>query len=215
MREFLQPGRYVDSAHAAVAAFSKQHAKGSNDREKAVSLYYAVRDVVRYNPFLDFSDAEVFRASAVLAADEGFCVGKASLLAACARAAGIPARVGFADVKNHLTSPRLAETMGSDLFVYHGYTDLYLDGKWVKSTPAFNLELCTRFRVKPLEFDGRQDSIFHPFDQDNRRHMEYLRDRGTYADVPVEAIQQAFRETYPKFYRLGRDAAKENFTPSS
>ena len=215
MREFLQPGRYVDSAHPAVAAFSQQHAKGSDDREKAVSLYYAVRDVVRYNPFLDFSDAEVFRASAVLAADEGFCVGKASLLAACARAAGIPARVGFADVKNHLTSPRLAETMGSDLFVYHGYTDLYLDGKWVKSTPAFNLELCTRFRVKPLEFDGREDSIFHPFDQDNRRHMEYLRDRGTYADVPVDAIQQAFREAYPKFYRLGRDAAKETFTPST
>jgi transglutaminase-like putative cysteine protease len=215
MREFLQPGRYVDSAHPAVAAFSQQHAKGSDDREKAVSLYYAVRDVVRYNPFLDFSDAEVFRASAVLAADEGFCVGKAALLAACARAAGIPARVGFADVKNHLTSPRLAETMGSDLFVYHGYTDLYLDGKWVKSTPAFNLELCTRFRVKPLEFDGREDSIFHPFDQDNRRHMEYLRDRGTYADVPVDAIQQAFREAYPKFYRLGRDAAKETFTPST
>jgi transglutaminase-like putative cysteine protease len=214
MKEFLQSGRYVDSAHPGVVSFASRHVKGTNDREKAVALYYAVRDVIRYNPFLDFSDPLVFKASAVLEADQGFCVGKASLLAACARAAGIPARVGFADVKNHLTSPRLAETMGSDLFVYHGYTDLYLDGKWVKATPAFNLELCTRFRVKPLEFDGREDSIFHPFDQDNRRHMEYLRDRGTYADVPVDAIQQAFRETYPKFYRLGRDAAKETFTPS-
>ena len=65
--------------------------------------------------------------------------------------------------------------MGTDLFVYHGYTDLCLDGKWVKATPAFNLALCTRFRVKPLEFDGRDDSIFHPFDEDDRRHMEYLR----------------------------------------
>jgi transglutaminase-like putative cysteine protease len=214
MKEFLQSGQYVDSAHPGVVSFSSRHTKGKNDREKAVALYYAVRDVIRYNPFLDFSDPLVFKASAVLEADQGFCVGKASLLAACARAAGIPARVGFADVKNHLTSPRLAETMGSDLFVYHGYTDLYLDGKWVKATPAFNLELCSRFRVKPLEFDGREDSIFHPFDQDNRRHMEYLRDRGTYADVPVDAIQQAFREAYPKFYRLGRDAAKETFTPS-
>jgi transglutaminase-like putative cysteine protease len=214
MNEFLQSARYVDSAHPAVAAFAKQHAKGRGDIERAVSLYYAVRDVIRYNPFLDFSDPLVFKASAVIAADQGFCVGKASLLAACARAAGIPARVGFADVKNHLTSPRLAETMGSDLFVYHGYADLYLDGKWVKATPAFNLELCTRFRVKPLEFDGREDSIFHPFDQDNRRHMEYLRDRGTHADVPVDAIQQAFREAYPRFYGLGKQAAKETFTPS-
>jgi transglutaminase-like putative cysteine protease len=213
VKAYLQSAGFIDSAHAAVAEFSRKNASGNSERERAVSLYYAVRDAIRYNPFLDFSDPEVFRASAVLGADEGFCVGKASLLAACARAAGIPARVGFADVKNHLTSPRLAETMGSDLFVYHGYTDLHLDGKWVKATPAFNLELCTRFRVKPLEFDGREDSIFHPFDQDNRRHMEYLRDRGTYADVPVDAIQRAFREAYPKFYRLGRDAAKETFAP--
>jgi transglutaminase-like putative cysteine protease len=176
-------------------------------------LYYAVRDGIPYNPFLDFADPNVYRASAVLEANQGFCVGKAALLAACARVAGIPARVGFADVKNHLTSPRLAETMGSALFVYHGYTELHLGGRWVKATPAFNLSLCTRFRVRPLEFDGNEDSIFHPFDEDNRRHMEYLRDRGAHADVPVEEIQRAFREAYPKFYRLGTAATKEMFTP--
>jgi len=211
MNEFLAAGRYVDSTHAAVVAFSKDHVEGKTERERAVSLYYAVRDKIRYNPFLDFTKPDVFRASAVLEAGQGFCVGKASLLAACSRAAGIEARVGFADVKNHLTTPRLAETMGSDLFVYHGYTDLRIDGKWVKATPAFNLALCTRFRVKPLEFDGRADSIFHPFDQDERRHMEYLRDRGVFADVPVDEIQRAFREAYPKFYSLGSDAAKETF----
>jgi transglutaminase-like putative cysteine protease len=211
MNEYLSPARYIDSRHSLVVSFAKENVKGESERERAVSLYYAVRDRIRYNPFLDFTDREVFRASAVLEAGQGFCVGKASLLAACARAAGIEARVGFADVKNHLTTPRLAETMGSDLFVYHGYTDLRIDGKWVKATPAFNLALCTRFRVKPLEFDGRADSIFHPFDEDDRRHMEYLRDRGVYADVPVDEIQQAFRDAYPKFYSLGSDAAKETF----
>jgi transglutaminase-like putative cysteine protease len=213
VRQYLEPARYIDSAHPAVVAFSKEHVSGKDDRERAISLYYAVRDGIPYNPFLDFSDARAFQASAVLEQNQGFCVGKAALLAACARVAGIPARVGFADVKNHLTSPRLAETMGSDLFVYHGYTELYLEGRWVKATPAFNLSLCTRFRVRPLEFDGREDSIFHPFDADNRRHMEYLRDRGVHADVPVEEIQRAFREAYPKFYRLGAAATKETFTP--
>ncbi|HEX9396174.1 MAG TPA: transglutaminase domain-containing protein [Burkholderiales bacterium] len=213
MNQYLAPGKFVDSAHAAVLEFSKKHSSGKSPRERAISLYYAVRDDIRYNPFLDFSRPEAFQASAVLRAGEGFCVGKAALLAAAARAAGIAARVGFADVKNHLTSPRLAETMGSDLFIYHGYTELELDGRWVKATPAFNLALCRRFRVKPLEFDGREDSIFHPFDADNRRHMEYLRERGSYADVPVDEIQRAFREAYPKFYRLGADAAKESFTP--
>ena len=211
MKEYLEPAQFIDSTHAAVVEFSRKNSSGNSERERAVSLYYAVRDEIRYNPFLDFSDREVFRASTVLAADQGFCVGKASLLAACARAAGIAARVGFADVKNHLTSPRLAETMGSDLFVYHGYTDLYLDGKWVKATPAFNLDLCTRFRVKPLEFNGRDDSIFHPFDQDNRRHMEYLRDRGSFADVPVEEIREAFRVYYPRLYALRGEAARETF----
>lgn len=213
MTEFLSPGRYIDSADPGVAAFAGRHAIGASQRERAVSLYYAVRDEIRYNPFLDFSEPEVFTASAVLARGEGFCIGKAALLAACGRAAGIPSRVGFADVKNHLTTPRLAETMGSDLFIYHGFTEFLLEGRWVKATPAFNLALCRKFRVKPLEFDGREDSIFHPFDEDDRRHMEYLRDRGSYADVPLAEIQAAFREAYPRFYGLGADAARETFAP--
>lgn len=211
MKEFLSPARYIDSDHRLVAEFARRHAQGADQRERGVALYYAVRDAVRYNPFLDFSDERVFRASGCLESGEGFCIGKAALLAACARASGIAARVGFADVKNHLTSPRLAERMGSDLFIYHGFAELWLEGKWVKATPAFNLELCRKFRVKPLEFDGREDSIFHAFDQDERRHMEYLRSRGSFADVPAREIQQAFREFYPALYRLGRDAARETF----
>jgi transglutaminase-like putative cysteine protease len=211
MREFLEPGRYIDSGHPAVISFSKKNAIGKTKLARAVSLYYAVRDAIRYNPFLDFSNDDAFRASKCLATGEGFCIGKAALLAACARAEGIAARVGFADVKNHLTTPALRERMGTDLFVYHGYAELLLEDKWVKATPAFNVELCRRFRVKPLEFDGREDSIFHPFDEENRRHMEYLRDRGSRADVPVAEIKKAFREAYPVLYRMGGAAAAERF----
>src|SRR5438309_8449456 len=211
MNEYLQPGRFVDSAHPKVMAFAGQHAKGANGCDKAVALYYAVRDSIRYNPFQNFLLDETYRASVCLEQNLGWCVSKAALLAAAARAAGIAARVGFADVKNHLTTPELTAKMGTDLFVYHGYTELYLDGRWVKATPAFNLSLCTKFRVKPLEFDGRTDSIFHPFDEDNRRHMEYLRDRGNFADVPAEDIKRVFAETYPRFYNLGPEAARQKF----
>jgi transglutaminase-like putative cysteine protease len=211
MNEYLQSGHYVDSTHPKVVAFSEQHAKGANDREKAVALYYAVRDRVRYNPFQNFMADDAYRASACLERNVGWCVSKAALLAACARSAGIPARVGFADVKNHLTTPELTAKMGTDLFVYHGYAELQLDGKWVKATPAFNLALCTRFRVKPLEFDGREDSIFHPFDEDNRRHMEYVRWRGEFADVPAEDIKRVFSETYPALFNLGPAAAQRQF----
>lgn len=215
MKEFLAPARYIDSAHPAVVEFSRRHAAGRDARARAVALYYAVRDGIRYNPFLDFSKEEAFQASHCIVAGEGFCVGKAALLAACARADNIPARVGFADVKNHLTTPALRERMGTDLFIYHGYTELFLEDRWVKATPAFNIELCRRFKVKPLEFDGLADSIFHPFDEQERRHMEYLRDRGSHADVPVAEIMRAFREAYPVLYRLAGAAptgdAEERF----
>lgn len=214
MNEYLKPGRFVDSAHAAVVDFSQKNSQGKSERERAVSLYYAIRDSIRYNPFQNFMLDDTYRGSACLERGVGWCVPKAALLAACARAIGIPARVGFADVKNHLTTPELTEKMGTDLFVFHGYADLLLDGKWVKATPAFNLSLCTRFRVKPLEFDGTADSIFHPFDEDNRRHMEYVYDRGVFADVPVEQIKRVFGETYPNYYNLGPDAAKETFAPA-
>jgi transglutaminase-like putative cysteine protease len=214
MNEFLEPGRFIDSDHPAVIAFSKQNGSGRSDLERAVSLYYAVRDEIRYNPFQNFLLDESYRGSTCLERGEGWCVPKAALLAACARAAGIPARVGFADVKNHLTTPQLTEKMGTDLFVFHGYAEMLLEGKWVKATPAFNVGLCRKFRVKPLEFDGRNDSIFHPFDEDNRRHMEYVGERGSFADVPAEQIKQTFRDTYPKYYNLGPDAAKEVFAPA-
>jgi transglutaminase-like putative cysteine protease len=213
MNEYLQPGRFIDSAHPAVVAFAHENAPGRNDREKAVSLYYAIRDGIRYNPFQNFTLDTVYRASVCLETGEGWCVPKAALLAACARAAGIPARVGYADVKNHLTTPALTAKMGTDLFVFHGFSELFLEGKWVKATPAFNLGLCTRFRVKPLEFDGTADSIFHPFDEDNRRHMEYVRERGSYADVPADEIRRVFAETYPRYFNLGPDARKEVFEP--
>ena len=214
MNEYLQPTRFVDSAHPKVVQFVAEHAIGANERERAVALYYAVRDRIRYNPFQNFTLDDTYRGSMCLERGEGWCVPKAALLAACARALGIAARVGYADVKNHLTTPALTAKMGTDLFVFHGYTDLFLEGKWVKATPAFNLAMCTRFRVKPLEFDGREDSIFHPFDEDNRRHMEYLSFRGTYADVPADEIRRVFAETYPRYFNLGPDARKETFEPA-
>jgi len=211
MNEYLEPGHFVDSDHPAVRDFAAEHARGADAREKAVSLYYAVRDRIRYNPFQNFTADDAYRASVCLKRNIGWCVSKAALLAATLRASGIPARMGFADVKNHLTTPELTAKMGTDLFVFHGYTELLLDGKWVKATPAFNLSLCKRFRVKPLEFDGREDSIFHPFDEDERRHMEYVRWRGEFADVPAAEIQRVFRETYPELYNLGPAAAQRQF----
>jgi transglutaminase-like putative cysteine protease len=196
---WLAPGRYVDSEAPAVIAFAREAGGAEPDSlARAVRLYYAVRDGIIYTPYCDFRRPETYRASAVLASGAGFCVGKAALLAAAARAAGIPARVGFADVRNHLATPRLLERLGTDIFYYHGYTELHLRGRWVKATPAFNASLCAKFGVRPLPFDGTADSLFHPYDAGGRRHMEYLRDRGPDADVPAADIQAMFARHYPR-----------------
>ena len=162
-------------------------------------LYYAVRDGLLYDPYSIEFTPEAFKASTIIARGRGFCVAKACVLAAAARALRIPARLGFADVRNHLATERLRSLMGTDIFYYHGYTELYLEGKWVKATPAFNIELCRKFGTLPLEFDGRTDSIFHPFDAAGRRHMEYVTDRGNRADLPFEEIRDAMLRYYPQF----------------
>lgn len=210
--DYLSPGRYIDSDDPGIAAFAARVTAGATSKlEAALMLYRAVRDEIVYDPYHMPGEAEAFRASRVLADGRGFCIGKAALLAAAARAQGIPARVGYADVRNHLATRRLRELMGTDAFVWHGYTQLHLEGKWVKATPAFGREVCDRFGVAPLEFDGRTDSLFQPYNRQGDRYMEYIADRGQHADVPAEAILATFREVYPGWLagRMQGDFAAE------
>ncbi|HLG14966.1 MAG TPA: transglutaminase family protein [Blastocatellia bacterium] len=187
----------IESTHPAVVEYALLCRGGAGSEiDGAVKLYYAVRDGVRYDPYrVDLSVAGM-KASTTLESRTGWCVSKAVLLAACCRSLGIPARLGFADVRNHLSTERMRQTMRTDVFYWHGYTEMLLDGRWVKATPAFNIELCERFRLLPLEFDGRGDSLYHPFDADGHRHMEYVRHRGTYSDLPLDEIVATFRQEY-------------------
>lgn len=197
LRTYLAPTSFLDFDAPAVRAFAaRATAVASDETARAVALFYAVRDGLRYDPYSVSADPDAYRASRVARAPAGFCVPKAVLLAAAARAVGIPARLGFADVRNHLTSEKLRARMGTDLFVFHGYVELRLGESWRKVTPAFNRELCARFGVLPLEFDGTADAMLHPFDAEGRRHMEYVRDRGTFADLPFDEMLRVFREVY-------------------
>ncbi|NIR32745.1 MAG: transglutaminase family protein [Gammaproteobacteria bacterium] len=194
---YLAPGKFVDSDHPAVVEYAYRATDGAyGDSDKAIHLYYAVRDDVRYDPYMPWALPESYRASACLLAGRGFCVPKAALLAACGRAVGIPTRVAYADVRNHLCTARLRRLMGTDVFTYHGITELYLDGCWVKVTPTFNIELCEKFGVLPLDFDGQHDALLHPYDKHGRRHMEYLRYHDAWADVPWERISSAMCAAY-------------------
>jgi transglutaminase-like putative cysteine protease len=205
----LSPSRFIDSEHPSIKELAAaQTDPGADDISNAVSLYYWVRDQVRYNPYGVGTTPDAYLASATLAAGESWCVPKSLLLAALCRAQGIPARVGYADVRNHLSTERLRESMQTDIFYYHGYTSLFLDGRWVKATPAFNIELCEKFSLRPLEFNGREDSLYHEFDIAGNRHMEYLNDRGEYLDLPFEDLMATMRAHYPRLVTAaGSDSA--------
>jgi transglutaminase-like putative cysteine protease len=196
---YLAPTVIIDSNHPRIQAHARAVAGADGGRDPvaaAVRLYYDVRDGIWYDPYLPFYRPEHFRASTVLAKGRAFCIGKAGLLCALGRAIGIPSRLGFADVRNHLTTPQFLEFLGSDVFVFHGYTEFLLEGKWVKATPAFNAELCRRHRVAPLEFNGRDDSIFQPFNEDRCQFMEYVSDHGVFADIPHDRILAAMQTAY-------------------
>ena len=71
MHEYLSPGRFIDSDHPAVVEFAEKHRGVSRDPvEQAVSLYYAVREAVRYNPYTFSRDPETLRGSYALATGE-------------------------------------------------------------------------------------------------------------------------------------------------
>ncbi len=198
-RLFLAPAEYVDSDHADVHAFARDAAgSAAAPDERARRLYTAVRDGIRYNPYVDYGDPGTYRASSVLAAGDGYCVGKAALYAAAARSVDIPARLGFADVRNHLATRRLLEAVGTDVFAWHGYVEVLLGGRWVKVTPTFNASLCGKLGVAVLDFDGVADALLQPADTGGRRFMEYLVDHGQFHDVPGKFLIAEMARLYPR-----------------
>ena len=196
--EYLRPTRFLDCDSESVRRFAEGAAGSGSEIEKATRLFYAVRDSIRYDPFAVSPAPEGYVASGVLAAGRAFCIPKAILLAAAARAVGIPAAIGLSDVINHLTTEKLKARMGGQtLFIHHGYAVLHLEGAWIKAAPAFNIELCRRFHVLSTEFDGRSDAIFQEYDALDRRHMEYVRHSGIWSDFPFEKVMADFRALYP------------------
>ena len=195
MDEYLRPTFFLDFEDPSVAQLAES-LKKATPQETIVALFEWVRDEIRYDPMTAMDPEDGYRASAILARGSGYCVQKAVLLAALVRAAGTPARLGFADVRNHKSPKWLQDLMRTNLFVFHGYTEFYLDGDWVKATPAFDREATRKAGALLVELDGTNDAMLHPVDPQGHPHIEYIRDRGHYADCPVEEIHRALLQVY-------------------
>ena len=196
--QYLAATDFLDFDSAPVADFTDRViAAEDTPEQRAERLFLAVRDGIRYDPYHVVRDPAAYRASAIAGLASNWCVPKSVLLTAAARRVGIPARLGFADVVNHLSSAKLRASMGTDIFAWHGFAELWLHGRWVKLSTAFNRDLCERFGVRVLAFDAVNGALMHPFDKAGNRHMEYVRERGSYADLPLTEILATFDEIYP------------------
>ena len=195
MDPFLSPTPTIDSDAPSIRELAAS-LRRDTPQATAVALFDWVRDRIRYDPKAAIDEPEWYRATKVLARGSGYCVQKAVLLAALARAAGIPARLGFADVRNHKSPAWLREAMGTDVFIFHGYVEFLLDDRWVKAAPAFDEHASRKAGVLPVTLDGTNDAMLHPVDPRGHPFIEYLRDRGHYADCPVDEIRAEFVRYY-------------------
>jgi transglutaminase-like putative cysteine protease len=187
----------IDSESEAIRTFvSKNLHKDQSLREIALSLFYAVRDQLMYSPQTPFFEPRHYRSEYVLGLGKGYCVQKACVLCAAARHVGIPARLGFADIRNRGASKELLETLGTDIFTYHGFAELRLGDKWIKATPAFNAQIYEKHNIKPVEFDGFSDAVLPERDQEGKPYTEYLRFHGSFTEPPLEEILAGWRRTY-------------------
>ncbi|MBL6448426.1 transglutaminase domain-containing protein [Fulvivirga sp. 29W222] len=201
--EYLKPGVYINSDHRDVIRFAQERtADYSTIDDKIKALYYAVRDEFWYDPYrLDFT-TEAIKASHIVSRDYGYCIEKSCLFAAGARALGVPARMGFANVKNHIGTAKLEEVLKTNLLVFHGYAEVWLNDRWVKATPVFNKGLCNKLNVDPLEFDGYEDAVFQQFSKSGGKFMEYVHDYGTFSDIPYEMLIDELVKHYPHLAKI-------------
>ncbi len=218
--KFIQETYYFDYNSLEFNKFFFQYYKPEKSNfENLILFYYIVRDKIEYNPYYFKTDKESYKASRIAKFKKTFCIPKAILFSTIARKLNFPSRIGFADVKNHLSSQRFLEYLGSDIFAFHGYSEIFIynekgEGKWVKATPAFDEKLCEKFNVKPLDFDGENDSIFQEYDQKGGKFMEYIRERGSFPDYPFEYVKRGLISIYPQLWRkkIKGDLKKEIYS---
>jgi transglutaminase-like putative cysteine protease len=195
---YIEPTEFIDSESGVVKDIvNKIYLRSRSRIEFIIKLFYYVRDEVRYELFIDYFNRGSYKASNTLSRRYGYCVQKAIALAALYRASFIPARVCFADIINHNLPSQIYELFKTNQFVYHGYVEAYINGRWVKLTPAFDKEASSKMNIDPLEFDGYNDVVLPKYNRDGKIQFTYVKYRGCYREFPYEDLVREFLRVYP------------------
>jgi transglutaminase-like putative cysteine protease len=201
-QEYLKPTEFLDFDKKRVRKKAMNIVKGKqSDKEKAVVLFYWVRDRIKYNMYTYIPQYKTnLKASTTLRRENGFCMSKAVLLTTLARAVKIPARIHMVDIVNHKAPDWVVDFMGSKNFHCHGYSEMYINKQWVKATPVFDKNTCKKAGYPIVEFDGIHNAMLPKYDQNGTLFVEYIDDWGVYDDVPIKKIQEIFEDKYGSIY---------------
>ncbi len=86
--------------------------------------------------------------------------------------------------------------MGTNIFYFHGYAEVFLRDTWFKLTPSFETDLCRKHDFPVCVFNGKADATFPPTDVHQRPFVEYINDRGVYTDLPLSEMREVFQHHY-------------------
>lgn len=216
--KYLKCTEIIDCDTEAIKDKAKELTKGlKSDKEKAITLYYFVRDEIKHNAYAPLYDINRYKASVTLKERNGFCQQKAILLIALARSIGMPARLGFVDVYDHRLSESFKQMIGGvNKFPFHGFAELYVNGKWLHVSPAYDLATCKRKGFIPVEFDGEHDAKDSPRNVKGEPHIEHVEYHGPYEDFPWDEVKDYYRKwlaemglDYDEMARMGDQVRKQ------
>lgn len=194
---YLRATPFIESDHLLIRKKAEEITRGiDHESDKAVGLFNFVRDKCHYNMYATTGNIEAYRASAILASGQGWCVQKAILLAALCRAVEIPCGLLLVSIRNHKSPPEAVELMQTNVFFPHMYNCLHLNGRWLKAAPTFDRDICERTGVSVVEFDGCNDAVLPDKDLKGHPFIEYLDDFGVYVDLPWDFILENSHRVY-------------------
>lgn len=162
--DLLKPTTLFDYESANIQCFLRQTGYNSADSLATAveAIHDSVRDTIDYGVFNTPLHVDL-KASDVITEGSGFCFHKSILFVACCRKIGVPAVLCSDIVTNHVTDTAMIKLVGGVEFL-HWYTQIFLNGQWIRASPVFNSLLCKLYGIDVLRFDPTGDSI----EQQNR-----------------------------------------------
>jgi hypothetical protein len=212
MQDYVAATRLCDCDNPWFRKQAKEVIDGaSTPEEKALKIFYHVRDHVRFS--LAYSRS---RASQILKRGYGECGNKTNAQVALLRAVGIPARFRWVQAKTEVLHHLITDLLYNNMppVASHFWCECYLNGKWISCELLLDKllyegmlreGLITKEQVPTIDWDGKTDLVLlNPWITEDRGHLSSYDDAIRILQTSKEGMPPLWIEWIiaPVFYRL-------------